>query len=908
MKKLLAFLFLSALALNLPAQTAVWFPLTQMTGTTNDTTITVKAVNNPVKWNHTISWFPSAGIQLRTTNGSATTNLIPNDYNITIAGIPGSWKISVNDTNVTLNAADIGDLTTYTFTDLFAYVRKIIGGTGITVTPSSGEGTVTLNVVGGGGSATNAFTTAVSGLGLLLNTDLAHLIYTLSLNANLQGFSQQSTNNFPLKALTLGQVQVGTNMGGTTVTTLPSGMLNVKVDGFTFQQFSNAMGKGAFGDFPLFEGQNLKDVDDPDQALANLNGVGIEEDLTDTATNFAMVDINGRAIKGHLGANLSWDASTHTVNATGTGGSGSFSGPGSAVADNFLSFNGTSGALGKDSGKNASSFAASGTTLTLNGTANQVTISGGAQDLSGNRTWSFSVSSSFVMPGTLNVTGNQTNQGFMNVHGNQTNYSSLFVPNGVIACSEFTAATGSPEIDFTVSALFEGDVTLDQGNPFALLRFDSADNIIPLADGLGFLTNNNAGGYGFYPGSLIPSFLQVTQAIDSESIAMDQFATPSEVTGVGVDSSTNAAVFHFRSGITITPTGTNGHYYVSASGGGGAGASALVNTNFYIRGTNALTLDFAKVQTFSLGVLTNGILIFSNAPSITNLATHEVQINLHEWTNGAGKILAFKNTSGNLTTNAPGWVQTTNANATDILFARLDGTYTNVIISAQTNVSTYPDTNSLLTGGGGGGGSFALISHASTNSSGNASGSITLNTTGAKLYVIGAFWTGGVTPTIADGGDTFQHVAQFATGGVGWSNQVFYVLSPAQVGSSITFSLQVASGGGFPSWNVAAYSDSGTGPTLDTFNGVNGTGANVTSINNPSLTPSGANELGIGSIFWNNTVTLNSVDSGFSIEENFGTAMALVDIVETTATAKSPTYSFSGNTDVNAGTLLFFAP
>src|SRR3954471_24995575 len=83
------------------SQTAVLFPLAQMTGTTNDTIITVRPVINPVKFHSVVYWLPTAGIQLATKNGSATTNLIPNDYNVTIAGVPGSWKISVSDTNIT---------------------------------------------------------------------------------------------------------------------------------------------------------------------------------------------------------------------------------------------------------------------------------------------------------------------------------------------------------------------------------------------------------------------------------------------------------------------------------------------------------------------------------------------------------------------------------------------------------------------------------------------------------------------------------------------------------------------------------------------------------------------------------------------------------------------------------------
>lgn len=172
------------------AQTAVLFPLAQMTGTTNDTIITIKPVNNPVKFHSQIYWLPTAGIPLQTVNGSATTNLIPNDYDVTIKGVPGSWKISVNDTNVTLNAAEIGNLTTYLFTDNAGVVKQIIAGNNVTVSPSNGKGVVTVNSTGGsGGSATNAYQSQVSGLGLIIATNLVNFIYTFSLNSALQLWS-----------------------------------------------------------------------------------------------------------------------------------------------------------------------------------------------------------------------------------------------------------------------------------------------------------------------------------------------------------------------------------------------------------------------------------------------------------------------------------------------------------------------------------------------------------------------------------------------------------------------------------------------------------------------------------------------------------------------------------------------
>jgi hypothetical protein len=186
-----ALLLLGFLALKSEAQTPVLFPLAQMTGTTNDTTITVRPINNPVDFNSQIYWLPPAGIQLRTVNGSATTNLIPNDYTVTIAGVPGSWRISVNDTNVTLNAAEIGNLTTYTFTNLLPGVFQLIAGNNVSLSPVDGKGVVTINATGGGGggSATNAYQLQVSGALLTLTTNQTTFVYTIS------GVSQ--TNGYP---------------------------------------------------------------------------------------------------------------------------------------------------------------------------------------------------------------------------------------------------------------------------------------------------------------------------------------------------------------------------------------------------------------------------------------------------------------------------------------------------------------------------------------------------------------------------------------------------------------------------------------------------------------------------------------------------------------------------------------
>jgi hypothetical protein len=175
---------------NCASQTSVLFPLAQMTGTTNDTTITVRPINNPVNFHSQIYWLPVAGIELHTTNGSATTNLIPNDYNVTIAGVPGSWRISVNDTNVTLNAAEMGNLTTFTFLGPPFGVQQIVAGANVTVSPSDGKGVVTVSSTGGGGgSATNAYQIRAGNNLITILTNQTDFIYTIS------GVSQ--TNGYP---------------------------------------------------------------------------------------------------------------------------------------------------------------------------------------------------------------------------------------------------------------------------------------------------------------------------------------------------------------------------------------------------------------------------------------------------------------------------------------------------------------------------------------------------------------------------------------------------------------------------------------------------------------------------------------------------------------------------------------
>jgi hypothetical protein len=237
------------------------------------------------------------------------------------------------------------------------------------------------------------------------------------------------------------------------------------------------------------------------------------------------------------------------------------------------------------------------------------------------------------------------------------------------------------------------------------------------------------------------TFVQTSNLILTLTIPLDSLASNGVITLFGVNQSSNPVPVHIRNNLTMTADGVGGYNLDAASGGGSA--TPITFTNLYGRDTNALIIDPVKAQTFSLGMLTNNILVISNTVKMTNLFTHDLEINLHQWTNGGAQLLALKNLTGNLTTNGT-WTQTTNANATDKLVVRFaDGTYTNLVVTAITNCSTYADTNSLLVaggGGGGGGGAFPSDSiladwrfnNDALDSSGNGN---TLTVHGATSYV-----------------------------------------------------------------------------------------------------------------------------------------------------------------------------
>lgn len=218
--------------------------------------------------------------------------------------------------------------------------------------------------------------------------------------------------------------------------------------------------------------------------------------------------------------------------------------------------------------------------------------------------------------------------------------------------------------------------------------------------GSGAVTNDGAGHWG------------AAALRDSASLANNSFAFAdsaghiiSGYDGASLSNLIGGTVISGDGTITVTPTritsgGNAGstNYALHATGGGGG---ALGYTNYYARTTNAFVFDASINQTAAIGLLTNSTLVFSNVNYLTNVSAQAFQIPIHQDTNGMRSIAAILVSGGLLRTNGA-FTFTTNANATDILIARIDGTRTNVVLSYLTNCSSYVDTNSLASGGGGG--------------------------------------------------------------------------------------------------------------------------------------------------------------------------------------------------------------
>jgi hypothetical protein len=191
---------------------------------------------------------------------------------------------------------------------------------------------------------------------------------------------------------------------------------------------------------------------------------------------------------------------------------------------------------------------------------------------------------------------------------------------------------------------------------------------------------------------------------------------------------------------------------------------------------------------------------------------------------------------------------------------------------------------------------IALIAHTtgrSTDSNGFTTGAI--DTTGANFIIIGLATavTGG---TISDSkGNTWHPLTEWVGGAADRQFRFFYCQS-CTVGSGHTFT--VTGTGIFPLLLVEAFSGIAAASSFDVQNG-NGPGICCgNSISTNSVTPSAANELVIAGLEYDVT-DIPTIDSGFTITDTspagpFGAQGGqMAYLIETTATAQNPTFSWS---------------
>lgn len=187
---------------------------------------------------------------------------------------------------------------------------------------------------------------------------------------------------------------------------------------------------------------------------------------------------------------------------------------------------------------------------------------------------------------------------------------------------------------------------------------------------------------------------------------------------------------------------------------------------------------------------------------------------------------------------------------------------------------------------------LSVIAHTISGTNNNSTTSSSINTSGASLLVVAiAYYAGAPPPTLSDlvgaSSNTWVPLTSYSSGiGV---VKIYYAVNPV-VGSGHTFTLSGT--GTFPALSVIALGGANTASPFDVENG------SISSYQPGSVTPSEGNEVLITATIDNATGAIcNTIDEGFTIADSvvnslgnyFGLALAY--LIETSATAKNPTWS-----------------
>ena len=199
---------------------------------------------------------------------------------------------------------------------------------------------------------------------------------------------------------------------------------------------------------------------------------------------------------------------------------------------------------------------------------------------------------------------------------------------------------------------------------------------------------------------------------------------------------------------------------------------------------------------------------------------------------------------------------------------------------------------------------FSLVSNVTTTGGANGGTTAGIDTTGANLItVVVPSYSGTAAPTLSDSkSNTYTGLTEQVV--IDNRLRMFYVLSPT-VGGSHTFT--VAGTDSFSSCIVAAWSGAAA---FDQQNGA--TAAGVSSLATGSVTPSENNELLVYGAMINDVGDITAVDIGTLLDHfagvdsvNFGCGFGYQ--IQTTATARNPSFTGSGTFNMNAVIATFTA-
>jgi len=375
-RALIPFLF-ALLIFKGSAQIPIYSTNSLMIGTTNDTTINVKAVNNPTIWNGQFYRLPVNGTNFTTTNGIGLFNLVPGKYIAAYAGIPQSFQFSVTNSDTALNLADL--IETGHGVVFYSGVESITGLGGLIVTPPTGSGgkwTIDASGVSGGGGGgggqppsltltnwgkwdTNSYAVAVINRALAL---LGSAAFTLSsaydgagtglatamaatnsmglTNSQIMAF--QNTNSFlPTNAPMAGGTLIMTNSVGQTGVAI-SDAGNVKASGDVFAGTMHVTGALSGGTLQM-DGNTIHSDGSGNLQLQTLQ-------LNGSTDQGAAVSV--------LGVNSSGKLTTSSIP-----GGGNVTGSGSSTTGNFAQLSDSTTTHIIDSGKKATDFDQAGAAL-----------------------------------------------------------------------------------------------------------------------------------------------------------------------------------------------------------------------------------------------------------------------------------------------------------------------------------------------------------------------------------------------------------------------------------------------------------------------------------------------------------------------------------------------------------------